>query len=104
MVGRKRQAADCPAAVTEQAWGVVLLDLPGACEWEWDGDLMTLAAGAMGWIGAAEAGSDRRQRWHGGLSLNRGQTQVSQGYPPCLLRLDASYAPEARLTGKIDLI
>lgn len=101
MVGRRRQAADCPAAVTEQAWGAVLLDLPGLCEWEWDGDLMTLAAGAMGWIGAAEAGSDQRQRWHGGLSLNRGQTQ---GYPPCLWRPDASYAPEARRGGKIDLI
>lgn len=93
MVGRKRQAADCPASVTEQAWGLVSL---GQCEWEWDGDgcdlLMTPAEGAMGWS-AAEAGSDRQQRWHGGLSLNRSQTQ---GYPPCPSRLDASYAMKCK--------
>lgn len=96
MVGRERQAADCPAAaVTEQAWGVVSLDL---CEWEWDGDLMTLAAGEVGWIGAAEAGSDQRQRWwHGGLSLNRGQTQ---GYPPCLCPFGASYATKGKANRK----
>ena len=99
MVGRERQAADCPAAVTEQAWGVVSLDL-GECEW--NGDLMTPAAGAMGWSVAAEAGSDQRQRWwHGGLSLNRGQTQ---GYPPCLCRPGASYATKTRRTGRTDLI
>lgn len=91
MVGRKWQAADCPAAVTEQAWGLVSLELwEWEWEWEWDSDLMTLAAGAMGWS-AAEAGSDQhqrqRQRQHGGLSLIRGRTQ---GYPPCLSRLDAS--------------
>jgi hypothetical protein len=96
MVGRKRQAADCPAAVTEQAWGVVSVEQ--VCEWEWDGDLMTPAEGAMGlgWT-AAEAGSDRQQRWHGGLSLNRSQTQ---GYPPCPSRLDASYAMKGKANWK----